>query len=88
MKREERLEQNPNRDRQQTDGHAGRALSVTPMAEKSSETLCVESSALNEGLLPSTGLVLHWRAVKLNDSALHWCHCLRTLQSKQCEMKL
>lgn len=58
MKREERLKLNPNRDRQQTDGHAGRALRVTPTAEKSSETLvCVKSSALNEGLLPSMGLV-------------------------------
>lgn len=50
-KREERLKQSPNRDRQQTDGHAGRALSATPMAEKSSETLlCVKSSVLNEEL--------------------------------------
>lgn len=34
------------------------------------------------------GLVLYHRAVKWNDSALHWCRGLRNLQSKQCEMEL
>lgn len=39
VKKEAKLKERPNRDRQQADRHAGRALSVAPMAEKSSETL-------------------------------------------------
>lgn len=31
--------ESPNRDRQQADGHAGRALSAAPMARKGSEAL-------------------------------------------------
>lgn len=46
MKRESRLEQNPNRDRQQPDGHAGGALTPASVVEKSRETLfCVNSIA-------------------------------------------
>lgn len=61
MKREERLKQSPNRDRQQTDGHAGRALSVTPIAQKSSET----SFVLNEELHRRWGW--YYTAERLNE---------------------
>lgn len=55
VKKEAKLKESPNRDRQRADRHAGRALSVAPMAEKSSETLCVKSSVQDEELCCQRG---------------------------------